>query len=94
ILNSAPNWWGTDNKEIYDNLIFILPPTTAEVIADKIGEPTIELEQICICKNAIFWSFDRKKYAKSNWWKKTASKGISEMITIRTSKTLKKIAKT
>lgn len=94
ILNSAPNWWGTDNKEIYDNLIFILPPTTAEVITDKIGEPTIELEQICICKNAIFWSFDRKKYAKANWWKKTASKGISEMITIRTSKTLKKIAKT
>ncbi len=26
ILNNNPKWWGTDNKEIYDNLIFIIPP--------------------------------------------------------------------
>lgn len=92
ILSEAPVWWGTDDKEIYDNLIFVIPSTKAEIIAEKIGEPTKEPEQICICKNAIFWSFDRKKYAKANWWKKTASAGIGEMITIRTANTLKKIA--
>ena len=75
---------GNDNKEIYDNLIFVMFSAIAEIIAEKIGKPTKELEQICICKNAIFWSFDRKKYAKANWWKKTASAGIGEMITIRT----------
>lgn len=91
LLSEAPVWWGTDNIEIYDNLIFVMPPAIAEIIADKIGEPTKELEQICICKNAIFWSFDRKNYAKANWWKKTASTGIGEMITIRTANTLKKI---
>ena len=26
ILHNAPEWWGDDNKEIYDNLIFIMPP--------------------------------------------------------------------
>lgn len=41
--------------------------------------------------NAAFWSFDRKQYAKANWWKKTAAAGIGEMITIRTANTLKKI---
>lgn len=91
LLNKAPAWWGTDDKEIYDNLIFVMPPAAAETIAEKIGEPTKGLEQICICKNAVFWSFDRKKYAKANWWKKTASAGIGEMITIRTANTLKKI---
>ena len=91
LLSKAPVWWGTDDKEIYDNLIFVMPSATAEMIAEKIGEPTKELEQICICKNAIFWSFDRKKYAKANWWKKTASAGIGVMITIRTANTLKKI---
>ena len=91
ILHHAPDWWGDESKEIYDNLIFVMPSATAELIAEKIGEPTKELEQICICKNAIFWSFDRKKYAKANWWKKTASAGIGEMITIRTANTLKKI---
>ncbi len=91
LLSEVPVWWGTDNKEIYDNLIFVMPPAIAEILAEKIGEPTKDLEQICICKNTIFWSFDRKNYAKANWWKKTANAGIGEMITIRTAKTLNKI---
>ena len=28
ILQHAPDWWGNENKEIYDNLIFIMPPAT------------------------------------------------------------------
>ena len=92
LLKYAPNWWGKNNKDIYDNLIFIIPPFTAEMLANKIGEPTIELEQICIYKNTIFWSFDKKRYTKTNWWKKTASRGIGEIITIRTANTMKKLA--
>ncbi|MEG1688110.1 MAG: DUF1697 domain-containing protein, partial [Angelakisella sp.] len=92
LLSNAPVWWGTDDKEIYNNLIFVMPPAAAEIIAEKIGAPTKELEQIYICNNAIFWSFDRKKYAKANWWKKTASAGIGEMLTIRTANTLRKIS--
>ena len=92
LLSKAPNWWGTGDKEIYDNLIFVMPSSSAETIAEKIGEPTKELEQVYICENAVFWSFDRKKYAKANWWKKTASAGIGEFITIRTANTLRKIA--
>lgn len=93
LLRKAPDWWGMDNAEIYDNLIFVMPTSTAEMIFEKIGEPSSGLEQILICDNAIFWSFDRKKYAKANWWKRTASAGIGEFITIRTANTLKKIAK-
>ena len=93
VLRKAPNWWGTEDKEIYDNLIFVMPYTTAQSIAEKIGEPTNGLEQIDIHKNMVFWSFDKKKYAKANWWKKTASAGIGEMLTIRTANTLKKIIK-
>ena len=91
LLWNAPDWWGRGEKDRYDNLIFVMPSTTAESIAEKIGEPTMALEQICICENAIFWSFDRKKYAKANWWKKTASPGIGEHLTIRTANTLKKL---
>lgn len=93
ILQNAPAWWGNDNKDLYDNLIFVMPQTTAQDIAERIGEPTEDLEQISIYENSIFWTFDRIKYAKANWWKKTASAGISEMITIRTGNTLKKISK-
>ena len=92
LLSKAPSWWGNDNKDIYDNLIFVITPYSIETVAEKIGEPTAELEKVELCENVAFWSFDRKLYAKANWWKKSATPGIGEMITIRTANTLRKIA--
>ena len=91
ILEHAPQWWGTDNKEIYDNLIFILPPVTFEEVYLKIGEPKEGLEQILEYENAVFWSFDLKKHRKTNWWPKTASLPIGSSLTIRTANTVRKI---
>ncbi len=91
LLSKTPSWWESDNKDIYDNLIFAIAPHSIETVTEKIGEPTAELEKVQICGNAAFWSFDRKLYAKANWWKKTAAPGIGEMITIRTANTLRKI---
>lgn len=28
VLTHAPEWWGQENEEIYDNLIFIMQPLT------------------------------------------------------------------
>lgn len=92
ILHNAPKWWGDDNKEIYDNLIFIIPPTKFSDIYDEIGEPKKELEKIQNYKEVIFWSFSRKDYQKTNWWSKTASASISTKLTIRTANTIRKIA--
>lgn len=91
ILYHAPEWWGTDDEDKYHNLIFIISSDTAGDICDLIGEPTRDLEIIQVYKNVIFWTFDRKKYSKCSWWKKTASAGIAEKLTIRTAKTVKKI---
>lgn len=93
LLDKAPDWWGTADKNIYDNLIFVIPPADVQELCKKIGAPTEGLEQIQISGNAVFWSFDRQKYAKANWWKRTAEAGIGEMITIRTANTLRKIVK-
>ena len=91
ILNNQPSWWGSNNKEIYDNLIFIIPPTTYEEVYHSIGNPKEHIEQIKEYNNVIFWSFDLKNYRKSNWWVKTASTEIKDQITIRTSNTMKKV---
>ena len=91
LLSKAPSWWGNDNKDIYDNLIFAITPYSIETVAEKIGEPTEKIEKVQICGNAAFWAFDRKLYAKANWWKKTAAPGIGEIVTIRTANTLRKI---
>ena len=91
ILNHAPVWWGNENKEIYDNLIFIMPPAAFADVWDEIGEPKEGLEKIKDYKEAIFWSFSRKDYQKTNWWPKTAGANISNKLTIRTANTVRKI---
>ena len=91
ILNNNPKWWGTNNKKIYDNLIFIIPPTRFEEIYNTIGKPKENVEKIEEYNNSIFWSYDLKNYRKSNWWNKTASTNISDKITIRTANTMKKV---
>ena len=91
ILNNNPKWWGTENKEIYDNLIFIIPPTKYEDVYNTIGEPKEDIEKIKKYNDSIFLSYDLKNYRKSNWWNKTASTNISDKITIRTANTMKKV---
>ena len=91
ILSNSPEWWGTSNKEIYDNLIFIIPPVKFEDVYNAIGEPKENLEKIKEYNNSIFWYYDLKNYRKSNWWVKTASVDIKDKITIRTANTMKKI---
>ncbi len=90
VLNNAPAWWGEENKEIYDNLIFMIPPLSYEEFCDAIGTPKAEYEQAYNYKNVIFWSFSRKDYRKTNWWSKTAGTNISGKITIRTANTVRK----
>ena len=91
ILNNAPDWWGDNNKEIYDNLIFMVPPLSYDEFYNEVGNPKEEYEKAYNYKNAIFWSFSRKDYQKTNWWSKTASSNASDKITIRTANTVRKI---
>ena len=91
ILLNAPDWWGDDNQEIYDNLIFMMPPAVFSDVFDEIGEPKEGLEKIKDYKETIFWCFHRKEYQKTNWWSKTASAAISDKLTIRTANTVRKI---
>lgn len=93
ILQHAPDWWGTADKEIYDNLIFIMPPVNFQDVYDEIGEPKEGLEKIQEYKSAVFWSFSRKNYQKTNWWTKTASANIGSKLTIRTANTVRKIVR-
>ena len=76
ILEHAPIWWGSDDKMIYDNLIFMIPPITFKEVFEEIGEAKEGLEKIQNYKDVIFWSFNRKDYQKTNWWPKTANTNV------------------
>lgn len=91
ILEHNPNWWGTNNKEIYDNIIFVMPPISSKAVFDSVGEPSKDIDRVKEYNNIIFWSFDLNNYKKSNWWKRTATESVKDQITIRTANTMKKI---
>ncbi len=93
VLLHAPDWWGNDNKEIYDNLIFIMKPVTFSEVFQEIGAPKDGFERIQEYKETVFWSFIRKDYQKTNWWSKTANSSISNSLTIRTASTVRKICR-
>ena len=57
ILRHAPDWWGTENQDIYNNLIFILPPATFPDVYHEIDAPKKGLEQIQEYQSVVFWSF-------------------------------------
>lgn len=91
MLSNAPDWWGKDNKEIYDNIIFLIPPLSYAEFYDEIGNPKTEYEKVHHYQNAVFWLFSRKDYQKTNWWRETARANIKDRITIRTANTVRKI---
>ena len=65
-----------------------------EGVSSKIGymlQKDNLLEWRTIYKNVIFWTFDRNKYQKCNWWKRTAENGIAQKLTIRTANTVNKL---
>ena len=93
ILANAPKWWGSDDKDIYDNLIFMFPSVDYDRLYSALGEPKAEYEKVFNYRNAVFWSFVRKDYRRTNWWAKTAGEAVGREITIRTAGTVRKLAK-
>lgn len=93
ILQHAPAWWGSGSKEIYDNLIFILPGFSFSEVSAELGEINAEVEQIENYKNVVFWSFSLKNYRKSAWYFKTAAGDVKDKITIRTAGTTQKLVR-
>lgn len=68
LLSHAPDWWGTDDPDAYDNLIFILTGDSPADICRLAGAPSEGLERIEVWGKYIFWTFNRKNYTRCRWW--------------------------
>lgn len=90
IIKNAPKWWGTNDKEIYDNTIFMISPTTVEEVYEAIGDPKLEYEKVDKYNNVIFWSANLKNFSKTKW-SKIASSSVNNKVTIRNANTVKKL---
>ena len=89
-FKNAPDWWNTGNKEIYNNTIFVISPTSVEEVLAEIGEAKPEYEKIASYGNVIFWSATLKTFSKSRW-SKIANSSVNNNVTIRNANTVKKL---
>ena len=72
--------------------VFVIAQEALEnILRNAPGEPREGLEKIQDYNEAVFWSFSRKDYHKTNWWSKTASAEIGKKLTTRTAGTVRKI---
>lgn len=90
IFNNAPKWWNTGNKDIYDNTIFVISPTSVEEVFAEVGEAKPEYEKVAYYGNVIFWSANLKTFSKTRW-SKIASSSVNNNVTIRNANTVKKL---
>jgi len=89
-LHNAPSWWGSEDKRIRSDALFVIPPvTTTEVIAAlKLKEQTPD--QLSEYGQVIFWSLPMDRYSKSVV-PKIIGTPIYRSITIRNSRTVHKL---
>ena len=90
VLKNAPVWWNTEDKEIYDNAIFVIPPTSVAEVFAEVGKAKPEYEKVDSYGNVIFWSASLKTFNKTRW-SKTASSSVNKDVTIRNANTTKKL---
>lgn len=90
VLENAPSQWRTNNKEIYDNTIFIIPPTSIEEIFEEIEEAKHGIEKIASYQGVIYWSASLKDFNKTKW-SKIAGSAVNNKVTIRNANTAKKL---
>jgi uncharacterized protein (DUF1697 family) len=88
-MQNVPQWWNAD-KNSKHNAIFVMPPFTAEDIANEVGAIKPEYEQIAVSGNIIFWSAPIKTFSRTRWSKIVSTK-IYRYITIRNSSTTLKL---
>jgi uncharacterized protein (DUF1697 family) len=90
-VEHAPEWWGSDPGSKH-NVIFVIPPATAEEVMAKLGETKPEYEKAEYRGRMIFWSAPTATYTQSRLTKVVQSKVLYNAITIRNANTTKNLA--
>ena len=88
-VDHAPPWWDQD-KDSKHNAIFVLPPMTAEVVMQGVGDIKPEYEKVDSYGRVIFWSAPLDTFSKTRWSKIVGS-NVYDQVTIRNANTVKKV---
>ncbi len=88
-IDHAPAWWGEDEAAKH-NVIFVIPPVTADQVFQEVGETRPEYESVDHYGRVIFWSAPVKTFSRTRWSKIVGS-SVYDSVTIRNANTVRKI---
>lgn len=90
-VSHAPSWWG-EEAESKHNVLFIMPPCTAEEVISDVGAHKPEYESVGSFENVIFWSAPLKTFSRTRW-SKIVGRSTYHCVTIRNANTVRNLAK-
>ena len=64
-IDHAPKWWADGTKDVRNDAIFVIPPTTAEEVLAEIQKKTSTVDMLASHGRVIFWSLPMADYNKS-----------------------------
>lgn len=88
-LGHAPSWWDVSPSD-KNNVIFVMPPLTAEAVIGAVGACKPEYEQVAFYGSLIFWTAPSETFSKTRW-SKVVKSSVYEFITKRNANTSKKL---
>lgn len=88
-MDHAPQWWG-DEPEVKHNVLFVIPPASAEKIIEEVGGIKPEYEKVDSYQSVIFWSAPLKTFSRTRWSKIVGTRAYQD-VTIRNSNTARKL---
>lgn len=90
MIASAPNNWGTGDKDIRSDALFLIPPMTGGQVLDKVGSVDNEFEWLDMSKGVVFWMVRRSHYTRSRLPKIIGS-DVYKQLTMRSHTTARKL---
>ncbi|VEU81257.1 DUF1697 domain-containing protein [Haploplasma axanthum] len=90
VIDNIPLELQEIDKDYYDTIIFVIPPTSTEEIFEALKSKVTEHESMYVYKNVFYWRAKLSAFQKTVLSKFASSK-VNNLVTIRTINTAKKI---
>lgn len=90
LQTQSPVGFNEDKNSKY-NVIFPIAPWTGQDIATQMPTIKSDLENLLVCKEALFWTCAKKDFGRTTYGKLAAKKAIYNMTTVRNGNTFLKL---
>ncbi len=89
-IDDAPKNWGTDDKNMRSDALFVMRSMTPQRIVDAVGEVNDDFEWMSAGRSVVFWTVDRRKYGRARM-PKIIGTDAYRAISMRSSTTARKL---